>query len=208
MYQLRTLRRHAPVAIGVAHEDSVDEVAGLHVHQPPLHGVVMLAYGLYVAIAGVYHVCHGDKSPRPGHIVRIVAPIGRRHVGERAVLPLAVFEVLQPFGVKSMVVEDIRFAVVARGAVSRPAHPFVSLRAVGRHTAVVAADSPIGIAVNGIHHLVRAFESPCGLHRVIHHQPFEILQLGRDTGGDSCDLHIPESVIDKRGMPAPVSLQA
>ena len=154
VYQLRRFGRQTPVAIAVLGHNAVLHIVVFHKLKPPFHGGVVAFYGLAVAETCVNHVGGGDESPRPCHAVGVETPVGGHHIGQGAAFYLTVVGVGEPFGIEVVVAEDIRLAVASGGAVAVPAHALVALRTVGGHAAVVAADSPIGVAVNGVNYLV------------------------------------------------------
>ena len=159
----------------------------------------MLADGFSVAEAGVEHIRHGDHSTWPGHIVGVAAPIGWDDVGQRTVVPLTVVAIAEPLGVELVVVEDIRFAEVARGAVASPAHAFVALRAVGGHRAVVASDAPIGVFIHRVDDFVGGLKRAGYGHLVIDDPALEVVQIGRLA--QAGDFNVAEAVVDEHRMP-------
>ena len=80
VYQTERLGGHAPVTVAVSGEDTVHEVALLHVENPAFHGIIVQADGLKVAEARVKHVGNGDKRAGPGHIVGVMSPIVRPYI--------------------------------------------------------------------------------------------------------------------------------
>ena len=199
--ELRTLRRHAPVAVAVSGDDAVFAVLVPHVRHPTLHGGVVPADGLYVPIAGVEHVGHGDERARPGHIVGDAAPVIRADIRKRTGGLLRVRDVVDPFVVETVIVEDVRLAVVAGGAVAGPSHPLVALRTVGGHRAVVAPDAPVGVAIHGVHHLVGTLETARHGHLVVKHKSLEI--FGFRFFAQTGNLYVPETVVREHRVPLP-----
>lgn len=197
VYHLGTLGRHTPVAVAVAGHYALFAVPQAHMQQPFTHSVVVVADGLDVAEAGVEHIGHGDEGAGPGHIVGVVAPVGGGDVAELAVGPLAVLKVLQPLGVEAVVVEKETLAVAARRAVASPAHTLVALRAVGWHRTVVAADTPVGVAVHSVDDVVVGLEGGSGGHLVVEHQTCEVADSGLAAFRQATDFHVAEAVVDE-----------
>ena len=147
MDQLRGLRRHAPVSVCVLdHYPVLHSRPGYMVH-PFLHRPVMPDDRDRVAETPVKHPGHIEIRARPCDVILIKHPEVRRHIRDGALFILRVGDVLQPFLVQEIIVEHIALPVRTRGTVPEPAEPLVPLRAVGRHTVIIAPYSPRGVAV-------------------------------------------------------------
>ena len=199
MDQLRTFGGHAPVAVSIADKDSVLEVVFLHVEHPEAHGIIMLLDGPEVAETGIKHVGHRNESPRPGHVVGIIAPVGRGDIRKRTILQLAVFKVLQPLGIEAMVVKNKTLAITTCSAVASPAHALVSLGTIGRHTTVIAPDTPSCIVINGVDNLVGSLEAARHRHLIVENYACEIFYFRFNT--QSRNLHIAKAVVGKLRPP-------
>ncbi len=85
-------------------------------------------------------------------------------------------------------------------AVAEPSHTLVALRTVGRHTAVIAANTPERIVVNLVDRRIGRLERTDRFHPVVIDFPFEIFQLGLVV--QSGNLYETEPVIGETGFPA------
>ena len=193
------LRRHAPVAVGVVGDDVSLRQILVDMSHIALHGRIVGADGRHVAKLFVDHVRSEEEGRRPGDVVAEHIPIDWRHVGDTAIGLLVVLDVLQPFSIKQMVIEDIAFADAACGTVAKPPHALVALRTVGGHSAVVASDAPIGIAVDAVDDVVGALETACNGHLIIHHLTSEVVQLWFLS--ESTQFNIAEAMIDELRLP-------
>lgn len=84
-------------------------------------------------------------------------------------------------------------------AVAQPAEAFVALRAVGRHAAVVAANTPVSVLVNLVDHRIRGFELAGRLHLVVNHLAGEYVK--RRFVAQARYLDVTEAVVGKVGFP-------
>ena len=127
-------------------------------------------------------------------------PVVRGNGTEPAVFTLGFVDVKYPLVVEQFVPEDEALAEASGGPVAEPAHALVALGAVRRHSAVIAPDAPVGVAVDRIEDLIGALEAAGGGHSVIHHLALEGGGLGDVV--ESGDLGVAESVIDEFRLPA------
>ena len=98
-----------------------------------------------------------------------------------------------------MVVEYVGFAVASHRAVAEPAKSLVPLRTVGRHSAIVAPDSPESIVIDLVDDRVGCLEMSRDGHPVVHHLPLEVAELRFVL--QAFDLNITETMIDIFRMP-------
>ena len=114
-------------------------------------------------------------------------------------LVLPVMDVSQPLGIEGVVVEYVGFAVATHRAVTKPAKPLVPLRAVGRHTAIIAPDSPESVVVDLVDDRVGCLEMSRDGHLVVHHLPLEIAELRFVL--QAFYLNVTETVVNIFRMP-------
>ena len=139
----------APIAIAVlCHYAFCVQIRFLHITQPFFHCRIVLSNRGFVAKLLVKHVCHKDKSARPGQVVGVVIKKRRGNVGNRSARFLGIPYIVQPFPVQLGIVEQKAFPKAANCPVAKPRLAFVSLGAVNGHAFVVTRDCPTGILVN------------------------------------------------------------
>ena len=110
----------------------------------------MLLYRPQIAIPLVKHQSHVEVGARPRHVIVVKLPEIRAHIRNRPVFPLCFRYVLQPFGIQEIIVENIAFPECAGSPVPEPPESLVPLRAVGRHSMIVAPYTPGGIPVYAV----------------------------------------------------------
>ena len=199
MDELQRLGWHTPVAVSVAPHDAAGHVVVFHVQHPFFQRIVVLADGFHVAKTVIEHLSCCDHGTRPGHIVSVAAPIRRNDIGQRAVLPLAVFGIGEPFGIKLMVVENIRLAKTTCGVVAGPTHAFIALRTVSGHGAVIAPNAPESVVIHCVNDFVGGLKRACNRHFVVNHPAFKIIQIR--CFAQARNLHIAKTVIDEHRVP-------
>src|SRR5215471_6891475 len=89
---------NAPIAVGIAGDDSVSSEA-LHVIHPVFCALVMPLHDGIIGILLAKRLRNNYGTARPGNIVRIDRPIGGAHIRHTAGVALRVSHVLQPFRV-------------------------------------------------------------------------------------------------------------
>ena len=105
--EVRTLGRHTPVTIFVFGDDAVAvAIFGNDVVEPPFDMRVTVGYGLEVAKLPVEHVAGERQGGRPRHVVGIVVPEGRCHIGNAAIGALCLTDVAHPLAVEPFVAKD------------------------------------------------------------------------------------------------------
>ena len=198
VYEFLALGWHAPVAIFVFLDETAILVLVFQVLHPSLHVGVVGAQGCVVAVVGEEHVEGHGQGGGPRHVVGVVVPERRGDVGDAAVLALRLGDVAHPFGVERAVVIEECLAIAAAGAVAQPRLALVALRTVHRHSLVVAAHAPGGVAIYFGEDGVGGGEGAGGGHLVFHHLPGEVGETG---AAQAADLHVPEAMIDEGGSP-------
>ena len=98
-----------------------------------------------------------------------------------------------------MVIEYPALTITTSRAVTKPAHSLVPLRAVGRHSPIIAPDPPERVLIHLVNHGIRTFEMTGRGHLVIYHLSLEILQ-GRLIRQPAY-LHETEPMIHEQRMP-------
>ena len=146
---------HAPVAVFVAGHDTVFPILVFQVLQPAFHSGIVALQGLLVAILVQHHFQTEGQCCGPCHIVAIIVPVGRCHIGYATVFALCFGDVACPFGIEHVVVKHVCLAKASFGAVAQPWLAFVALRTIHRHTLVVVQNTPYGIFVYPVQCLVR-----------------------------------------------------
>ena len=205
MDEFQLLWRNAPVAVSVARDEAVLCVVRRDMLHPLLHGCVVLDDRLLVAELVVKHLAAEEEGGRPCNIVGIVVPESRSNIRNTAVLALCLADVVHPLGVEGCVVEDETLAQRALRSVAQPRLTLVALRAVYRHSLVVAAYAPVGILVNLIKHVVVAGKAANGVHLVVDYLAGEIGCLR--SVFQACYLNKAEAVVDECWRPlAPLLL--
>ena len=159
----------------------------------------MVLDGPVVPETAIDHVRACQERSWPGEIVLIEGPVARADVRDAAGLVLPVMDVSQPLGVKGVVVEYVGFAVASHRAVAEPAKSLVPLRTVGRHSAIVAPDSPESVVVDLVDHGVGGLEMSRDGHLVVHHLPLEIAELRFVL--QAFYLNVTETVVNIFRMP-------
>ena len=159
----------------------------------------MVLDGLVVPETAIDHVRACQERSWPGEIVLIEGPVARADVRDAAGLVLPVMDVSQPLGIEGVVVEYVGFAVATHRAVTKPAKPLIPLRAVGRHTAIIAPDSPESVVVDLVDHGVGGLEMSRDSHLVVHHLPLEIAELRFVL--QAFYLNVTETVVNIFRMP-------
>ena len=190
---------HAPVAVGVVDDDAVAQRMLACEVDPLLHGIVVAPYGAVVAVVTVEHVGTVEEGRRPSHFVVVDGPITRRYGRDGTFGAARILYVLKPLVVEQRVVEDVCLTAGARCAVAEPSHSLVSLRAVGGHAAVVAANAPEGVAVNAVEQRYRTLEPSRGAHAVVEYISCHVFSLGGIV--KAVDLDIAEPVVRETRMP-------
>ena len=85
---------------------------------PFLDSRIILFYRAFVSEIGEKHIASHRQCSRPGHIIRVIVPIGRGYVGDTAILTLCFADVTRPFGVHGMIIEQHTFSPASHGAVT------------------------------------------------------------------------------------------
>ncbi len=156
-----------PIAVGCARANQILRCS-LLVFDPALHRIVVLREDLLVAVVPVDFPRTNHPGIGPRRVAELLRAVFSQHVGSdvgiRAVRPLAVAQVLQPFAEKfaHVVVERRRSNEDLR--VAGPAETFVALRAVGRDIEEIPAQAPADVAVEAVEQRIRATELSGRLH--------------------------------------------
>ena len=167
---------------------------------PGFERPVMSAYGLHVAKLPVKHVERHRKSCRPGHIVAVIIPISRCHIGNRTIVALRLGNIVHPLGIERFIIEKKTLAPAAHGAIAQPGLALVALRTINRHTFVITPDSPRCV----LQHLVQHFVGSCKIsgmsHLIFHHLGHKIVFIGLIS--QTANFHVPETMVHKYRRPA------
>ena len=200
--QFLTFGRHTPVAVHVVDNDIILHLRVADEIHPLFQRSIMLLDRAAVAVLVVQHIGHANVSGGPGYVAGVLVerPESRSHVGHATVFALDLFDILQPLFVKQRMTEHETFADATHRAVAEPSHTLVALRTVGRHTAVIAANTPERIVVNLVDRRIGRLERTDRFHPVVIDFPFEIFQLGLVV--QSGNLYETEPVIGETGFPA------
>ena len=193
--QLLFFRRHAPVTVTILEDQVVAHGVFLHKLHPLTHSLIVGRDTALVAKLTIQHVSYIEVGSRPGYIVTIDRPGTGRNIGDTTQRVTRVINVLQPFFVEQGIFKDEALTQGTGCTVTEPTQTFVTLRAVGRPTPIVATDTPIGIFVHLIDHRIRRFELTDRLHLVINHLTGEDMQRRHIV--QPCDFDIAETVVNE-----------
>ena len=195
-------RGNTPVSIFVARHQSVLLILVFQVFEPTLHVGIELAHGLVVAVLANHHIESHRQGSRPSHVVGIVVPESRSHIGDAAVFTLCLGDVAHPFGVKRIVVKEECFTETSTGAVAKPWLTLITLRTIHRESFIVGQNAPIGIVENLLQNGIGGFERACSGNGVGDYLDDKIFENW--TVSQTCNFGITASVIDEGGMPPKV----
>ncbi len=200
MNQLRRFGRHAPVAILIArHEVIICHILILHMADPLFHAFVVFLNRLQIAELPIEHIGIEKESGRPGDDIRIVVPESGSHIGNGAIFTLCFTDIIGPFAVKLLMLEEITLAQSPHCPVAQPGLTFVSLGTVYRHSLVVTPYSPECIFHDLVDYRVGCLYGTDEFHLIIDHFADKIIfgYLSRIASY----LHIPETMVDKYRSP-------
>ena len=110
--------------------------------------------GFPVTKLPVEHIGNREVSAGPGHVIAVIIPVSRGHIGNSARRGLRFFYILQPFGIQVPIAKQITFAQRANGMIGQPGHAFIPLRTIQRHSLVIGANAPPGILMNAVYNFV------------------------------------------------------
>ena len=167
--------------------------------EPFFHRVVMFYDGLQVPEPFVEHLRNDDIGTGPRDVVVVDRPVIGRDVRERTVPALRILDVLQPLGIEQAIVEDITFTERSCRPVAQPALALVTLGAIGRHAAVIRANTPVSVPVDPVDRRIRGRKTAGRSHPVVNHPAFEIRK--RRRSGIPGDFDIAEPVVGESGFP-------
>ena len=174
MDQFGRFGRHTPVSKIIFRHNMIYHILIFHITHPLLHRRIMFDDGLFIAKLIIKHICYDQIGTGPGHIVSANVPVVRSHIGYSSIFFLRLFNIIEPFGVKKMIVKNITFSLRTNRTVTQPPHTFVTLRTVGRHAAIITAYTPISVLVNSVDHRVGGFQITRSLHFIINHLSLEV----------------------------------
>ena len=199
MNQLRRLGRHAPIPVFILHQNIVLHFGLRHVVYPALHGRIALFDGAIIAKLAVKHVGYVKIGSRPSHVIMEDGPVTGRYHRDTSIFIHGLFYIHQPLLIHQGIAENETFTIGTGSAVAQPSKTFITLGAVGRHTAIVSTDSPIGILVKSVNQLLGSLERTVRCHFIIHHLTGEIIRCRFivQTGY----FHKTETMVNKQRFP-------
>ncbi len=171
---------------------------------PAFHGRIMGTDRAVVAELAVQHIRHIEEGRRPGHVIGIDRPVIRGDIRDASFRAHGVLDILQPFVIQLGIIENKGFAVSACRTVAQPAETFVTLRAVGRHPAIITTDSPIRVLMDLVDQRVGCFKTPGCRHLVINDMSGKRGQFRFII--ESRNFHKTETMINETGLPTEITV--
>ena len=186
-----------PVAVMPAHVPQIVDALGGHAVHPRLHALVLVLEDALVAVSHVVLPRDDGCNVGPTHVARAREPLDvGHHVGHLTVGLLVGRHVLEPFAEEVLYVAVERRCAEEHLRVARPAQTLVALGAVGGYVDEVAAQSPLYVALEPVHLLVRRGETAVLVHVREYDRGFEI--LGVELAFDALHFEVAESVERER----------
>ena len=166
---------------------------------PALHGRIALFDGAIIAKLAVKHVGYVKIGSRPSYVIMEDGPVTGRYHRDTSIFIHGLFYIHQPLLIHQGIAENETFTIGTGSAVAQPSKTFITLGAVGRHTAIVSTDSPIGILVKSVNQLLGSLERTVRCHFIIHHLTDEIIRCRFivQTGY----FHKTETMVNKQRFP-------